>query len=146
MRLTLYTDYALRVLMFLALKGETLSTIQEIAATYDISSNHLMKLVTALGRAGLIETVRGRNGGLRLAMAPDEINIGALVRRTEDDGQHVECFEAATNQCHITASCKLRHKLREALDAYYAVLDEVTLADLVARPQPLRRLLAISAN
>ncbi|MDO8290618.1 MAG: Rrf2 family transcriptional regulator [Parvibaculum sp.] len=146
MRLTLYTDYALRVLMFLALKDEKLSTIQDIAATYDISSNHLMKLVTELGHAGLIETVRGRNGGLRLAMAPEDINIGALVRRTEDDGQHVECFDAATNQCRITASCKLRHKLREALDAYYAVLDEVTLADLVVRPQPLRRLLAIGAD
>ena len=145
MRLTLYTDYALRALMFLALKGDKLSTIQEIAATYDISGNHLMKLVTELGRAGLIETVRGRNGGLRLAMAPEDINIGALVRRTEDDGQHVECFEAVTNHCRITASCKLRHKLREALEAYYAVLDEVTLADLVARPQPLRRLLAIGA-
>ena len=145
MRLTLYSDYALRTLMFLALKGKALSTIQEIAETYEISSNHLMKLVTDLGRAGIIETVRGRNGGMRLAKAPEDINIGALVRRTEDDGQHVECFDAATNQCRITVSCKLRHKLNEALDAYYAVLDEVTLADLVARPQPLRRLLAIGA-
>ncbi len=145
MRLTLYSDYALRTLMFLAIKGETLSTVQEIAGTYEISSNHLMKLVTDLGRAGIIETVRGRNGGMRLAMAPEDINIGALVRRTEDDSQHVECFDAATNNCRITASCKLRHKLREALDAYYAVLDEVTLADLVARPQPLRRSLAIGA-
>ncbi len=145
MRLTLYSDYALRTLMFLALKGDKLSTIQEIAQAYEISSNHLMKLVTDLSRAGLVETVRGRNGGLRLAMEPDEINIGALVRRTEDDGQHVECFDAASDTCRITASCKLRHKLRAALDAYYAVLDEVTLADLVERPQPLRRLLAIGA-
>ncbi len=145
MRLTLYSDYALRTLMFLALKGDKLSTIQEIAETYEISSNHLMKLVTELSRAGFIETVRGRNGGLRLAMEPDDINIGALVRRTEDDAQHVECFDAGTNHCRITNSCKLRHKLREALDAYYAVLDDVTLADLVERPQPLRRLLAIGA-
>lgn len=145
MRLTLYSDYSLRTLTYLALKGEALSTVHEIAEKYDISSNHLMKLVTDLGRAGIIETVRGRNGGMRLAMAPEDINIGALVRRTEDDGQHVECFDAATNRCRITASCKLRHKLREALDAYYAVLDEVTLADLLERPQPLRRLLAIGA-
>jgi len=145
MRLTLYSDYALRALMYLAVKGETLSTVQEIAAAYDISVNHLMKLVTELGRAGIVETVRGRHGGLRLAKAPEDINIGALVRRTEDDGRHVECFEAATNHCRITASCKLRHKLHEALDAYYAVLDGVTLADLVDRPQPLRRALAVGA-
>lgn len=145
MRLTLYTDYALRLLMYVALKGEALSTIQEIAEAYDISHNHLMKVVTELGRAGIVETVRGRGGGLRLARAPDDINVGALVRRMEDDGQHVECFRAATNQCRITPGCKLRHKLRQALEAYYAVLDEVTLADLMEKPQPLRRLLAIPA-
>jgi Rrf2 family nitric oxide-sensitive transcriptional repressor len=92
-----------------------------------------------------VETVRGRGGGLRLARAPETINIGALVRRMEDDGQHVECFQAATNHCRITPSCKLKHKLREALEAYYAVLDEATLADLMEKPQPLRRLLAIPA-
>jgi Rrf2 family nitric oxide-sensitive transcriptional repressor len=145
MRLTLYTDYALRVLTYLALKGERLSTIQEIAEAYEISSHHLTKLVTELGRAKLIETIRGRNGGMRLAREAKDINVGELVRLTEDDSLHVECFTAETNTCRITPSCKLRHKLREALNAYYAVLDEVTLADLVDRPQPLRKLLAIDA-
>ncbi|MCE9651229.1 MAG: Rrf2 family transcriptional regulator [Parvibaculum sp.] len=145
MRLTLYTDYSLRLLTYVALKGDRLTTIQEIAEAYDISHNHLMKVVTELGRAGIIETVRGRGGGLRLARKPEEINIGALARRMEDDGQHVECFQAATNTCRITPSCKLKHKLREALEAYYAVLDGTTLADLVEKPQPLRRLLAIPA-
>ncbi|HEY4344809.1 MAG TPA: Rrf2 family transcriptional regulator [Parvibaculum sp.] len=145
MRLTLYTDYSLRLLTYVALKGERLTTIQEIAGAYDISHNHLMKVVTELGRAGIVETVRGRGGGLRLARKPEEINIGALVRRMEDDGQHVECFQAATNACVLTPSCKLRHTLRAALDAYYSVLDGVTLADLVAQPKPLRKLLAIPA-
>ncbi|MGB3810387.1 MAG: Rrf2 family transcriptional regulator [Parvibaculum sp.] len=145
MRLTLYTDYSLRLLMYVALKGEELSTIQEISDAYEISNNHLMKVVTELGRLGIIETLRGRGGGLRLARAPEDVNIGALVRRIEDDGQHVECFQASTNKCRITASCKLRHALREALEAYYTVLDGLTLADLVARPQPLRKLLELTA-
>jgi Rrf2 family nitric oxide-sensitive transcriptional repressor len=145
MRLTLYTDYSLRLLMYVALKGEELSTIQEISDAYEISNNHLMKVVTELGRLGIIETLRGRGGGLRLARAPEDVNIGALVRRIEDDGQHVECFQASTTKCRITASCKLRHALREALEAYYTVLDGLTLADLVARPQPLRKLLELTA-
>lgn len=145
MRLTLYTDYALRLLTYVALKGERLTTIQEIAEAYEISHNHLTKVTTELGRAGVIETLRGRGGGLRLARAPEEINIGALVRRMEDDSQHVECFQAATNNCRISPSCKLRHALRLALESYYEVLDEMTLADLVEKPQPLRKLLAISA-
>ena len=145
MRLTLYTDYALRMLTYLALKGDELSTVGEIAEAYDISSNHLVKLTRELGHIGIIETSRGRNGGLRLALPADKINIGALIRHTEDDSQHVTCFTAATNQCCIMPGCKLRQKLHQALEAYYAVLDEVTLADLVSHPLPLRRLLALPA-
>ncbi len=145
MRLTLHTDYTLKLLMYLAVKGETLATIQEISEAYDISHNHLMKIVQELGQAHVVETVRGRGGGLRLARTAEVINIGAIVRGTEDDRQHVECFSAETDRCRITTACRLRLKLREALDAYYAVLDEVTLADLVAQSRPLRKLLKLSA-
>jgi Rrf2 family nitric oxide-sensitive transcriptional repressor len=145
MRLTLYTDYALRLLMFLALRGEELTTIQEVAETYGISRNHLTKVAHELGRAGYLETMRGRGGGLRLSRPPETINLGELVRTTEVDLCQVECFSAERNTCRISPSCQLQHVLRKALAAYFAVLDEVTLADLVARPQPLQKLLAISA-
>lgn len=145
MRLTLHTDYTLKLLMYLAIKGETLATIEEISDAYGISRNHLMKIAQETGKARIVETVRGRGGGLRLARTAETINIGAIVRGTEDDSQHVECFAAETDCCRITPACLLRHKLRAALNAYYAVLDEVTLADLVARPLPLRKLLALSA-
>jgi Rrf2 family nitric oxide-sensitive transcriptional repressor len=145
MRLTLYTDYSLKLLMYLALKDERLATIQEISEAYGISRNHLMKIAQKLGQAGIVETVRGRGGGLRLARAAENVPVGEIVRLTEDDTQHVECFAAETDCCRITSACRLRVKLREALAAYYAVLDEVTLAELVARPQPLKKLLALSA-
>jgi Rrf2 family nitric oxide-sensitive transcriptional repressor len=146
MRLTLYTDYSLRLLMYLAVNEDGLATIQEISESYDISRNHLMKVAAELGRMGFIETVRGHGGGLRLAKKPGDIRLGALVRSTEDDGRHVECFQASANTCRITPACKLRHALKEALEAYYEVLDRLTLADLVTRPGALRKLLALSTT
>lgn len=131
MHITRYTDYSLRVLIYLALKGEELSTIQEIAERYGISKNHLMKVVHELSLRGYIETLRGKNGGLRLRLAPRQINIGRLVRDTEQDLNLVECF-GPDNRCIITSDCDLKHMLGEALEAFFAVLDRYTLADLIA--------------
>lgn len=144
MRLTLYTDYSLRLLTYLALKPDEVSTVAEVAESYDISRNHLTKVAHELGRAGFVETLRGRGGGLRLARAPEAINIGAVVRAMEEDFCVVECFAAENRSCRIGPACRLRHVLDDALAAWFAVLDETTLADLVAKPKPLRRLLAIA--
>ncbi len=130
MRLTLYSDYALRVLMYLAVRGRDLVSIQEIAAAYGISAHHLTKVVQRLGRSGFVETVRGRRGGLRLAKAPDEIRIGAVFRSTEEDLALVGCM-ADPQACAISGICGLQPLLREALGAFLAVLDGATLADLV---------------
>lgn len=142
MRLTRFTDYSLRVLIFLGVKQDGLSTIKEIADHYNISKNHLMKVVYELNRLGYIETVRGKNGGMRLHKAPESINLGSLVRRTENDMDLVECFSAG-NQCVITPACNLKHIVAEALDAFVAVLDRYTLSDLLREQQALATLLGI---
>ncbi|PNG26138.1 Rrf2 family transcriptional regulator [Methylocella silvestris] len=134
MRITRYTDYSLRVLIYLALQPERLSSIREISDSYSISEAHLMKVVQHLGQLGYVVTLRGRGGGLRLAGAPEDIRIGDVVRKMEDDLSLVECF-ADPGACCITAPCKLRHVLRQALDAFLAVLDDYTLADLTTRPR-----------
>ncbi|WP_307343736.1 Rrf2 family transcriptional regulator [Caldalkalibacillus uzonensis] len=145
MRLTNYTDYSLRVLIYLATKqnGE-LSNIQEIADVYGISKNHLMKVIYQLGKNGFIETIRGRNGGIRLAQSPSEINIGEVVRKSGEDFNLVECFDQKNNQCIISPVCSLRHVLNKALQAYLHVLDEYTLEDIVKNKQPLFKLLHLS--
>lgn len=141
MRLTLYTDYSLRVLIYLASKpNEELSNVKEIAEAYDISKNHLMKVIHELGKMGVIETIRGRNGGIRLAQPPASISIGAVVRKTEDDFHLVECFNPEGNNCVITAACGLKHVLFQALQAYLDVLDQYTLADVAGDPAILRSL------
>lgn len=131
MRFTRYTDYALRVLMYLGLKGEELSTIKEIAERYGISENHLMKVVHNLGREGFIETIRGRQGGIRLARPSKEINIGDVVRKCEDDLRLVECFDPTTNTCPIADVCGLAGMIDEARAAFMKVLDRKTLADIL---------------
>jgi Rrf2 family nitric oxide-sensitive transcriptional repressor len=144
MRLTRYTDYALRTLIYLGLHEPQQSSIAEIARAYGISENHLTKVVHQLGRLGLVRTSRGRGGGLRLGKPPAEIVVGAVVRQTEDDLALVECF--ASGACAITAPCRLRRVLGEALAAFLAVLDRTTLADLLgdgAGPE-IARLLGIS--
>ncbi len=143
MRFTRYTDYALRVLMYLGRKGEGLSTIKEIAARYGISENHLMKVVHQLGRDGYITTVRGRQGGMRLAAAPEDICIGAVVRSTEDDLRIVECFHDETNACPITGVCGLSGMIDEALAAFLAVLDQKSLADVLDRSRGLGKVLEL---
>lgn len=143
MRLTNYTDYSLRVLIYLASKpGVDKSTITEITNAYQISRNHLTKVIHQLGQIGLIETTRGRGGGITLAKAPREIKIGDVVRETEEDFRLVECF-GPDNKCVITPVCGLRHMLHEALQAYLGVLDKYTLADIVRDPELYRSLLKV---
>ena len=145
MQLTRYSDYSLRVLMYLALDPERLVTIEEIAQSYGISKAHLMKVVHQLGLRGYVDTVRGRGGGLRLGRRPEEIRVGEVVRSTEENMALVECFEPASSQCAIEPACGLRSVLHEALAAFLGVLDRYTLADLVARRRkPLSRLLEAS--
>lgn len=139
MRLTGYTDYALRVLIRLALQPERLTTIANIAKDYGISENHLMKVVHQLGVAGVIDTVRGRKGGLRLRKSPAAISVGQVVRLMEPDMDIVPCFNDA-NACVIESACLLRGALAEARDAFLETLDRYTLADLV---KPRRRLSAL---
>jgi Rrf2 family transcriptional regulator, nitric oxide-sensitive transcriptional repressor len=134
MRLTLYTDYALRLLMYLGLARDRLVTIQEVADAYGISKNHLMKLVNELQQAGYVDTVRGRGGGMRLAREPETIRLDELVRTTEEDFRVVECFDPVTNRCRISGACRLQGVLREALEAWFAVLASYTLADLLCSP------------
>ncbi|MBB5320098.1 RrF2 family transcriptional regulator [Marinobacter oulmenensis] len=145
MHITRYTDYSLRVLIYLAAEGDRLATIQEIADSYDISKNHLMKVVHQLNKKGYIETIRGKKGGMRLNMKPADINIGILIRETEQDLSIVECF-SGKNGCRITPVCGLKSMFGEALKAFLDVLDQYTLADVIQsqhRPQ-LMRLLQIA--
>ena len=116
MRLTAYTDYTLRTLMYLGANRDRLVTIQDIADLHLISKNHLMKVVHQLGLSGIVETVRGRNGGLRLAREPSEINIGKVVRETESDFFMAECFNKENNTCPLTPDCKLKSALGQATD------------------------------
>jgi Rrf2 family nitric oxide-sensitive transcriptional repressor len=145
MRLTTHTDYALRVLIRLALQPQELVTIAEIARFYRISENHLMKVVHQLGIAGYVETVRGHGGGLRLAQSPATIVVGDVVRRTEPDLRLVECFRVP-GSCVIEPACALSGLLGAALDAFLAVLDRHTLADLVRERGPLAELLNPTAT
>lgn len=134
MRLTNFSDYALRVLMYAAAKGDRLITIDETAKVYGISRAHLMKIVNQLTRAGYLKAVRGRSGGVTLAKRPNRIRLGDVVRATEPDFALVECF-GADNQCVITPRCRLRRALAEALGAFTATLDRYTLADLILSPE-----------
>jgi Rrf2 family nitric oxide-sensitive transcriptional repressor len=144
MRLTVYSDYALRVLMYLAVKQGGLATIAEIATSYDISENHLMKVAHQLGVAGYVETVRGRGGGLRLARPVETIGLADVVRTTEPDMAIVSCFKPVDAPCAIRTCCVLRHALEKAREAFVTVLEEYTLGDLVKPRARLAGLLGIS--
>ena len=145
MRLTFHTDYALRMLIYLAVRPDRLATIKEISEAYDISRNHMMKVAHELGRSGFLETARGRGGGLRLSRPPEDIGIGDVVRAMEEDFRIVECFDQERNTCVITGACRLKGILNEGLQAWLAVLDRYTLRDLAVEPEPLGRILAIPA-
>lgn len=142
MHLTSFSDYTLRTLMYLALRPDTLCTIDEIAVAYGISVNHLTKVVHQSAQVGDIRTLRGQGGGLRLARRPETINIGAVLRRTEPDLEIAPCFGAGT-ACAIQPACVLQVVLGDALAAFFAVLDRTTLADLVGPKRQLSRLLRL---
>lgn len=143
MRLTVYTDYSLRLLMYLALKNEGLATITEVAESYGISKNHLMKVAYQLGAAGYVETVRGRGGGLRLAKNAASIGLGEIVRHTEPDMALVPCFKPVDAACAIRPSCVLKRALEQARVAFVDVLDGYSLEDLIKPRASLRMLLEI---
>ena len=143
MRLTVYTDYALRLLMYLALKEEGLSTIAEVSESYDISKNHLMKVAHQLSIAGYVATVRGRRGGLRLAKPAEAIGLGEVVRHAEPDMALVPCFKPIDGACAIQRCCVLQGAVEKACLAFLEVLDGYNLSDLVKPRAPLRSLLSI---
>jgi len=144
MHITRYTDYSLRVLIYLAINNEKLSTINEIAQSYHISKNHLMKIVQQLNVKGHLLAIRGKNGGIKLNREPSEINIGSLVREMEDSNKLVECF-GDNNHCVISPSCQLKSIFAEAQGSFFNTLDKYTLADLVTvkKQTELSELLAI---
>ena len=141
MKLNLISDYALRLLMSLAVNDTELVTIAEIANRYEISKNHLMKVAHKLGQFGIIETVRGRSGGLRLAQPDDRIFLGDVIRKMEDSSVLVECFPGGKGSCKITRECRLKVMLYDAEQAFYAHLNQFTLADLTHNHAPLKLLL-----
>ncbi|MCC7418234.1 MAG: Rrf2 family transcriptional regulator [Acidobacteria bacterium] len=145
MHLTKFSDYALRLLLYLALHDERPVSIGEVSRAYRISPHILVKVVQMLIAEGLVSSVRGRLGGLRLARAPSDINVGALVRRTESNWTLVECFDAQTNTCPIEPVCGLKAVLRHAQHAFVDVLDSHTLADFMPRAPEVKRLLRVTA-
>ena len=146
MRLTLHTDYSLRLLMLLALEPDELHTIEEVAARYGISRNHLMKVTQTLAQAGFVDSLRGRGGGLRLGKPAAKIILGDVVRATEDGFNLVECFDRKTNTCVVAPVCGLRGPLEEAVLAFLRTLDKYSLADLVANPGSMRRMRVLLAG
>ena len=140
MKLTRYTDYAIRVMVHLGVRRDGLSSIAEIARAYDISHNHLMKVVQDLAAAGFVEAVRGRKGGLRLGRPPEEINLGALVRHTECGFELIDC-----STCAIRPACTLPAILVDATRAFLSMLDRYTLADLLKRDGQLQAILSPKA-
>lgn len=145
MRLTDYTDYALRVLMFCAAHPERSVTIAELAEHHGISKNHLMKVVNDLARQGFLQTTRGRGGGLRLLKPAQEIRIGDVVRASETDFKMVECFDASANTCTLTPHCQLKGVIQSAQRSFMAELDRATLADVITAPTSELQTITVSA-
>ena len=141
MRLTDYTDFSLRTLIYVAVHPGELVTIQRIADAFSIPKNHLIKIVQKLGQAGFLHTVRGRAGGIELGRPAADINVGEVIRTMESDFNLVECFQGDDNHCVITRVCGLRGALSAALRAYFEVLDSYSLQDLVEKPAALSRAL-----
>lgn len=146
MRLTLHTDYALRVLMYAAVKTDVLSTIPEIVERFDISKGHAMKVVHRLGQLGYIDTIRGKRGGIRLGRKAEQINVGAVVRDMEKELGVLGCLQGSGGYCRIEGCCVLRRALRDATNAFLATLDRYTLADLMKPRRTLIELLEIDST
>lgn len=141
MRLTTFTDYSLRVLIYLGTRSEQRAAVGEIADAYGISKNHLMKVILFLVAEGYVLTTRGKGGGVQLKVDPDRIRIGEVVRKSEAGSVLVECFSPADSDCRIESACKLRRAFHQAAQAFYAVLDTYTLADLIDNRTAIERLL-----
>ena len=144
MRLTSFSDYALRLLILCASRGAELVTIAEAANIYGISKNHLMKVANELVRGGFLRSVRGRGGGLCLARSPEEISIGKVVRFMESDTGFVECFEPGNHRCVIAPACGLQYVFASALEDFFKRLDAASLADVTRKPAQLRALLTVA--
>lgn len=134
MQLTIFTDYGLRTLMFLASRPDRLCSVKEVAEAYGISRNHLVKVVHRLAQLGYIESSKGKGGGIKLAKAPEKLKLGELVRALEPHMNIVECFSRETNTCRIAPTCRLKHYLSDAQQAFLSSLDKRTLADTVVQP------------
>ena len=144
MRLTVHSDYALRVLTYVAVAPGQVATVHEVAEAFRISHHHLVKVAHRLVKAGILEATRGRGGGLRLKLDPNAITVGDIIRASEDDFAVVECLGQA-RYCRIAGVCKFRELFRRALAAFFAVLDELTLADAVRNPDALRGALDLTS-
>lgn len=145
MQLTKFSDYSLRALVAAAIRDPELVTITEMAAMYDISEDHIRKVMHQLACHGFLESVRGRSGGYRLARPAEKISIGQVVRATESEFRIVECFKPSSGHCRLEPCCELKPILREALNAFLSVLDRYTMADLVRRDRRIAALLGIEA-
>ncbi|WP_150427329.1 Rrf2 family transcriptional regulator [Dechloromonas sp. CZR5] len=144
MHLSTFTDYTLRVLMYLAVAKDRLATISELATAYGVSQNHLMKVVHQLSKSGIVESVRGKGGGIKLAHQPNQIRLGGVIRASEGDAPIVECFSAERNGCRIAPACRLNHILARAFDSLFEALDTYTLADLTGNDQELAALMRLN--
>lgn len=145
MRLNAYSDYAIRVLMQSALRSPERTTVAEVAETFGISRNHLVKIVHDLGRNGYLATQRGIGGGFTLARAPEAIRLGDIVRLGEESETVIDCREDGSRLCRLFPACRLKGVLNEAAAAFFEVLDRHTLADLVKQPSKMRAVLGIDA-
>lgn len=143
MQLTQFTDFALRALIYISLKESGFATINEIAEGYAISKNHLVKVVHKLGQLGLVETIRGKHGGIQLKYQPSEINIGKVVQQLEPHFFIVECFDKKNGKCVIAPVCKLKHILCEAKNSFIETLNHYTLADIIANANELKGFLRV---
>ena len=146
MQLTMYTDYSLRVLIYLALTDGEITTISEIAERYGVSKNHLVKVAHNLGKLGYVKTIRGRSGGIQLEGQPGQINLGRVVRDVESNFALVECFDSSKVGCPIIPACTLKGVLQDAQQAFMQVLDSYTLSDLVANKDALKSELGMSPS
>lgn len=143
MQLTQFTDFALRALIYISLKEHGTATISEIANSYAISKNHLVKVVHKLGQLGMVETIRGKHGGIQLNYSPSEINLGKLVQQLEPHFFIVECFDKKNGKCVIAPVCKLKHILCQAKNSFIETLNHYTLADIISNTIELKGLLNV---